>query len=616
MRDLGEAITLSGELGNWVQIYTEQTTRHAQIGLLDGFIERWANTSEMKSLKDQAADHSTSGVTLTYHLAGLTAGTPAYDEFVCKLGIVERFMGFTYGGSQGQARFTSLAPTSSNVNVQLAAEQIANIALAYERFKIDIYESLLLDTRLNGYFNNLEYSITQEDGAVIHAEALESAFIESIAANPRDGIIDLVEFLSAAGETRLQNLDWNATGFLLDQLNAAPDLGAFSQELSSWTVLFAGASETNLTGTARPDLLVGTDGNDYIYGQDGNDLLVGKGGNDYLSAGNGADTYLFGIGSGQDTISNWDSDEVGTNADTILLGAGITTTGVTLSRSGDSLIIRINGRDDSLTVSAYFQTDGAASYVVENLRFADGTVWNVDAIKSHVLVPTAGNDTITGYATADTLSGGDGNDTLFGRDGNDTLNGGNGNDYLLGENGNDVLRGDAGDDYLDGGVGNDNLQGGTGNDTLYAGAGAGADTLDGGAGDDYLVGDTGNDNYLFGRGDGQDSLSDYDTTVGNVDRLTFKAGVATNQVWLRQVGNDLELSIIGSTDNINISNWYTDAAHRVERISTSDGKTLLDSQVQNLVSAMAGFAPPPAGQTTLTASQASALAPVMAANWQ
>jgi len=42
---------------------------------------------------------------------------------------------------------------------------------------------------------------------------------------------------------------------------------------------------------------------------------------------------------------------------------------------------------------------------------------------------------------------------------------------------------------------------------------------------------------------------------------------------------------------------------------------LLDSQVQNLVSAMAAFSPPAAGQTTLSASYATTLAPVIVANW-
>ena len=49
---------------------------------------------------------------------------------------------------------------------------------------------------------------------------------------------------------------------------------------------------------------------------------------------------------------------------------------------------------------------------------------------------------------------------------------------------------------------------------------------------------------------------------------------------------------------------------------TADGKMLLDSQVDALVSAMASFAPPPAGQITLPADYQAALNPVIAANWK
>jgi len=45
---------------------------------------------------------------------------------------------------------------------------------------------------------------------------------------------------------------------------------------------------------------------------------------------------------------------------------------------------------------------------------------------------------------------------------------------------------------------------------------------------------------------------------------------------------------------------YHGSQYHMDQFKTSDGKTLLDSQVQNLVSAMAGFAPPVAGETTLT----------------
>lgn len=53
----------------------------------------------------------------------------------------------------------------------------------------------------------------------------------------------------------------------------------------------------------------------------------------------------------------------------------------------------------------------------------------------------------------------------------------------------------------------------------------------------------------------------------------------------------------------------------VEEFKTSDGRAVLDSQVQNLVQAMAGFSPPAAGKTTLPQNYADSLTPVTAANW-
>lgn len=63
-------------------------------------------------------------------------------------------------------------------------------------------------------------------------------------------------------------------------------------------------------------------------------------------------------------------------------------------------------------------------------------------------------------------------------------------------------------------------------------------------------------------------------------------------------------------------NWYSGSAYHVEQFKTADGKTLLDTRVENLVTAMAAFAPPAAGQTTLPSNYQTALAPVIAANWQ
>ena len=96
----------------------------------------------------------------------------------------------------------------------------------------------------------------------------------------------------------------------------------------------------------------------------------------------------------------------------------------------------------------------------------------------------------------------------------------------------------------------------------------------------------------------------------------FGAGIATDQLWFRQVSNNLEVSVIGTADKFTLNNWYLGNPYHVEQFKTSDGKMLLDSQVQNLVQAMAAFAPPAAGQTTLSAAYQTTLNPVIAANWQ
>ncbi len=158
------------------------------------------------------------------------------------------------------------------------------------------------------------------------------------------------------------------------------------------------------------------------------------------------------------------------------------------------------------------------------------------------------------------------------------------------------------------------LNGDAGNDALYGENGA--DTLDGGAGNDQLSGGAGNDTYLFGRGSEADVVSDYDSTAGNTDMLSVGSDVMADQLWFRRVGSDLEFSIIGTTDKTTISNWYSASAYHVEQFKTADGKMLLDSQVDALVSAMAAFAPPAAGQTTLPADYQTALNPVIAANWR
>ncbi len=165
--------------------------------------------------------------------------------------------------------------------------------------------------------------------------------------------------------------------------------------------------------------------------------------------------------------------------------------------------------------------------------------------------------------------------------------------------------GNALDNVIVGNRSNNMLDGGAGNDSLY-----------GGGGTDLLMGGEGSDTYGFNRHDGADRIRESADLPGHADVLRFGADIAYDQIWFRRIDSDLEVSVTGSADSITIEGWYDDAARRVERFQAGDGKVLLDSQVDNLVAAMAAFAPPPAGETVLQAAYQDALAPKLAANWQ
>lgn len=226
------------------------------------------------------------------------------------------------------------------------------------------------------------------------------------------------------------------------------------------------------------------------------------------------------------------------------------------------------------------------------------------------------NDSINGTDwTDDVIKGLGGNDTLRGLIGTDILYGGDGDDYLDGGADNDALYGDAGNDTIFGGLGTDTLYGGLGNDKLYGGDGN--DNLFGQFGNDTLTGGTGNDDYYFSGAFGLDVVTDTASTASLADKFTFGTDIGYKQLWFRTIGTgttaDLEVSVIGTSNKITVVDWTT-AANKIESFSAG-GKTLDFAHATALVAAMASFAPPAAGQTTLPTSYATALAPALAANW-
>jgi Ca2+-binding RTX toxin-like protein len=361
------------------------------------------------------------------------------------------------------------------------------------------------------------------------------------------------------------------------------------------------AQNLTLNGTSGANTLNGGSGNDTLKGNGGNDRLNGNGGNDMLDGGSGNDTMVGGQGN-----------------DTYVVGA-----------TGDIVTEAANEGTD-LVQSSITYTLGAN---VENLTLTGSSgIKGTGNALDNVLTGNSGANTLTGSAGNDTLDGGSGSDTMVGGAGNDTYFVNVSTDKTT-ENANEGIDTVNSSVTLTLAAHVENLVltgttaiNGTGNtlDNALTGNGAantltgntGADTLNGGAGNDNLYGGAGNDTYVLGRGHGADTVTENDATAGNTDIARFLAGVATDQIWFRHVGNDLEASIIGTADKLTVKNWYSGAAYRVEQFKTADDHVLLDSKVDTLVQAMAAFAPPAAGQTTLPPAYQTALASVIAANWQ
>ena len=336
----------------------------------------------------------------------------------------------------------------------------------------------------------------------------------------------------------------------------------------------SGADNVKAIGNSFNNVLIGNSGNNTLSGGIGNDTLDGGLGTDILNGGEGNDLYYI------DNVSD------------------------------DVINESVTGGTDTILSSVMYSLN---SLYVENLTLT-GTD-NVTATGNTL------NNVLTGNSGNNTLSGGTGNDTLDGGLGLDVLNGGEGNDLYYVDNVADVINESAtgGTDtilssvyyslynrYVENltltGTGNVNAAGNSLNNVLT-----------GNSGNNTLSGGTGNDTYVFGIGGGQDLITD---VSGTADVLSILSGVTEEQLWFKKVGNNLEVSIVGTTDKVTVNNWYVGGtANQVEQIRTATGDVLASSQVQNLVAAMSSFSPPPVGTTTLDSGTYASVLGVIAANW-
>lgn len=397
--------------------------------------------------------------------------------------------------------------------------------------------------------------------------------------------------------------------------------------------------------TPGDDLVLGTHFDDVFEGGEGDDRIEGgNGGDTYrFNVGDGADTIRDHL----DNLFTDRDDRVvfgeGISAnDIVITRYGFENNSVTLSigTTGDSVSIEQQFAYTTIALKEYevelFEFHDGTIWTANDLR-----------LHYLSQVQTAGDDIVTGFWTNDQIEGGTGNDVLRGGDGSDTytFNLGFGvdevrewvdnvsyadNDAIVfgaGLVSTDAIFTRNGDDLTISFAGltdqvtifgqfetlafysgwrdietitfGDNVvmtindlrlallaQSSTSGDDVITGFSSVADVITGGAGNDTLRGLGGGDTYWFGVGAGQDIIQE---SIGSLyenqaDTLRFDATVEREDVTFTRDGEDLLVTLAGSTDSVRIEGQFgTSGYAAVERFEFEGGLVLTRAEVSLIV---------------------------------
>ncbi|PAW00218.1 calcium-binding protein, partial [Vibrio coralliilyticus] len=285
VRDLHEAMTLSGQLSGQIEQFASSSSRDEQVALSEKILFSWAKTSQYYD----------------EHIPVFSG--PEID----KVYAIEAF----YGDKVPWA-------VSFGTNGAALALPTGMINNAYDSLVKMIYFELASQTRLKDYYGALTLS-SDESGISLSLEGALELF-SSRTLNPTL-IADAMDFMSAMSSASNSDLTGFYTfvsdalyGFTdadIGELQTAMDFNGIAltnaEEIKKVTfndgaITFTeGSTSTEITGGSGADVLSGTSLDDVIHAGSGNDVVRGELGNDTLHGSTGND-QLFG-GEGNDSLT-------------------------------------------------------------------------------------------------------------------------------------------------------------------------------------------------------------------------------------------------------------------------------------------------------------------------
>ena len=139
--------------------------------------------------------------------------------------------------------------------------------------------------------------------------------------------------------------------------------GAGFNRISKSTVDIGALEFNGLNGTNGADNLVGKNYSDIINAQAGNDTITGNQANDILTGGGGKDKFVYNLGDGVDTITDFGGLGKGSNPSAAIIaevdtlkfqGAGLTAQNLLLTQNGNNLEITFEGVADDKVILQNF----------------------------------------------------------------------------------------------------------------------------------------------------------------------------------------------------------------------------------------------------------------------
>lgn len=148
----------------------------------------------------------------------------------------------------------------------------------------------------------------------LDAGAGDDVLIYDAADNHRDGgtgndTLDASGHVDTDGDAVAVDIDLSDADIMITAETGTDAAAAANEVMRIENVIGSGGGDT-ITGNKGANMLMGGAGTDAIVGGEGNDTIVGGTGSDgTLTGGMGADTFVFAIGDGDDTITDFSANQ-------------------------------------------------------------------------------------------------------------------------------------------------------------------------------------------------------------------------------------------------------------------------------------------------------------------